>query len=427
VVKQVRPFCSARDGVIVFCSSASPDTPGGEALHAQLRSNVDLLKSAAVVALLIGLTLLDGMQTWLRVSTMQMTLVLAPFMVVHTATALIHRHFGVRSRAYDLADRLETITVSACIYTLVFLSSSSVNLFWLCAFAYGCSLASVPTNWRFHLGVQLGAVALTTLAFLYTGNSSAALTALGVGLLGIPVFGALVHNAQKLEAVTRERARLQEELVELRGLEERARIARDLHDGLGAELAALIWRARGLQQELDGLVSRPVELSAFADRLKVVLDEVRSIVWALDARGQSWLDAVSYLRDRGAELCADRVSFELIDEGAPTLKQLPGELRLQLVRSVKEAVRNAVRHGRPNRVRVRLQAADQLRVEVEDDGVGLPAGALERSRGGLQNLKARAQLSGGSFSIEPAHPGTRVRWSLALPEVVSPGPLEATT
>jgi signal transduction histidine kinase len=79
---------------------------------------------------------------------------------------------------------------------------------------------------------------------------------------------------------------------------------------------------------------------------------------------------------------------------------------------VREAVSNAVRHGRPTSVTLTVEAGDELLIEVVDDGVGIPEGA---ARSGLRNLDNRARECGGRLDVGPEPSGgTRLSWRVPL-------------
>jgi signal transduction histidine kinase len=204
--------------------------------------------------------------------------------------------------------------------------------------------------------------------------------------------------SRKLAATDAERARLAAALAETRVREERERIARDIHDGLGADLAALDWRLRGLRSdatlkhEVDDLVARLGQGAA----------ELRTIVWALRTPTRSWTEVVAYIRQRAQEMCGDKLVLALVDEGG---EELPGERALDYMRAVLELVRNAVRHSGATQLRVVLRGATAI---VEDNGKGIPSDAIGRDEGGLANLRHRVAQAGGELSIEASRVSLRV-------------------
>jgi signal transduction histidine kinase len=182
-------------------------------------------------------------------------------------------------------------------------------------------------------------------------------------------------------------------------VDERERIARDLHDGLGANLTAALWQAR-----------RHAEVPTVAEieqRLLACLDDLGALVWAT-RRDDRRLSALwTLLRARcddlfGAEV---RLEYDGPDPGdTGDDPPLDGEAAVAVLFIVFEAVRNAVRHARPAAVRIRASAAgDTLTVDVRDDGGGFDPEAITPGHG-LRHMAERAASAGGSFALR-SRPG----------------------
>ena len=183
-------------------------------------------------------------------------------------------------------------------------------------------------------------------------------------------------------------------------LEDRRRLARELHDGVVQELGYLRMGAAVLP---DPEVR--ADLLSACDR---ALDEARA---AVDALGRSPQEPLGFTLHRAARQVAERYDARLdvdLDDSVTS----DADLRHALVRITREAVSNAVRHGRAPRVCLRLARDNgSCRLLVEDDGVGFDVAAAERASTGygLTSMSDRARTLGGSFVIDsrPGH-GTRV-------------------
>lgn len=204
---------------------------------------------------------------------------------------------------------------------------------------------------------------------------------------------------------------------ELALAEERARLARDVHDHLGADLTHLaveIDRVRDMapQSTRDRLTS----LSGFAGRLG---NAVRELVWATNPERDTLDDTASFLSEQVSSfLEAHRIPCDLdFPLKVPPLR-IRSALRHNLLLMLKEVLHNIVQHAHATRVYVVFRLEDHsARLEIRDDGDGLKNNAngvapLEtgRNRGlGLRNLHLRAAELGGSITIsaEPGH-GTRI-------------------
>ena len=199
----------------------------------------------------------------------------------------------------------------------------------------------------------------------------------------------LVFFVLLMVGAVREISLYQRQLGEAATLEERRRIARDLHDGLAQELAYISSQARGLKQE-------PVSarLVAAADR---ALDESRSAIAALTGPLDESLESAVA---RAAEDVADRHGAEVrldLAEGIDASL----ETRDAFVRIVREGITNAIRHGSATRLAVRLENSRGLRLEIEDNGSGFDvAGSAGGSGFGLVSMRERARAIGGDLRIE---------------------------
>lgn len=198
--------------------------------------------------------------------------------------------------------------------------------------------------------------------------------------------------------------------------EERRRIRRDLHDGLGPALSGLVFQLESARLLLDrdpGTARERVE--ATTAELREVVADVRRLVHdlrppALDDRG---LDgAVRQLAERVPGVAVDVVSR--IPEG------LPAAAEVAAYRIVAEALTNVARHARASRCTVSLCAEDGwLVVEVADDGTGI--GPDVEVGVGLASLRERAAELGGRSEVRcPPAGGTLVRAALPLTPLVSP-------
>ncbi len=179
--------------------------------------------------------------------------------------------------------------------------------------------------------------------------------------------------------------------------EERAEIARDLHDEIGPLLFAItnFAAAIGRQVELGDVAGVPAQIAAIQDATARVQRGVRDMLDRLDEAGAapddlpaSLADLLDFWRSVRPE-----TGFSLM---ADPVERLSAEMRECLFRAAQEGVNNAVRHGRPRHVTVRLgAAAGDVSLSVADDG----AGGVEKPGRGLAGMRARAAALGGTVGI----------------------------
>jgi signal transduction histidine kinase len=227
--------------------------------------------------------------------------------------------------------------------------------------------------------------------------------------------GPAVHSfrlARDLEALTAELQQARVRLVSARE-EERQRIHRDLHDGLGSALASLNLRAGAIRALLD-------RDSASADRLlgeqqstiREAIADIRRLVHdlrpaPLDELGL--VGAVRKLGERHATGSPVRVTVEIPE----ILPPLSAAVEVAVFRIAQEAIANVARHARAGCCRVTVGVIDEgLRLEVADDGQGLNGSA--RPGLGMRSMRERAEELGGSLEIDRA-PGGGTRVTAVLP------------
>lgn len=206
--------------------------------------------------------------------------------------------------------------------------------------------------------------------------------------------------------LTADLQRSRERLVTARE-EERRRLRRDLHDGLGAQLAGLTVQTGVLR----GLIGKdPLAAEALAgelrDELRAAIADIRRLVHGLRPPALDELGLVGALQ-RVAERCsADGLHVEVEVPGEPP--PLPAAVEVAAYRIVQEALTNVVRHSGARTCCVRLRAdPDTLIVEVIDDGTGIAAAATPGV--GLASMRERAAETGGSCEVTAApEGGTRV-------------------
>ncbi|MGC5050904.1 GAF domain-containing protein [Micromonospora sp. DT48] len=212
-------------------------------------------------------------------------------------------------------------------------------------------------------------------------------------------------------ALAMERARGQEEREQLVVLEDRERIARDLHDVVIQRLFAT-----GLQlQSAVPLAARSEvakRINAAVDDLDTTIKDIRRTIFELRTPMSAALRTeIREAVEAAAELLGFRPRLELT---GPIDSAVPDEVHPELSAVLREALSNAVRHAQATTVSVAVRVdAAQVTVTVTDDGVGCDPAA---ARGGLVNLRERAERHGGTFEVRAAEPhGTELLWSIPLP------------
>jgi two-component system NarL family sensor kinase len=229
----------------------------------------------------------------------------------------------------------------------------------------------------------------------------------------------LLHTAGDMLGMAIERARLFQHSRMIGALEERNRLAREMHDTLAQGLTAI---AMSLETA-DALIEAGDEAGQFqiflqrAIRLtRSTLEEARRSV--LDLRtapmeGHTLAEALNilaapYRRDR-------RVHTIVVTQGK--VPPLPARIEAGLYRIAQEALTNALRHAQADEVLLRLKTSpNRVELVIEDDGVGFSVNTTPDGRFGLVGMNERARLMGGDLEIQSAlAEGTRVIVNIPLP------------
>jgi signal transduction histidine kinase/ligand-binding sensor domain-containing protein len=197
--------------------------------------------------------------------------------------------------------------------------------------------------------------------------------------------------------------------------EERLRISRDVHDSLAQTLyAARLQLDAADEGPADGV---PTPASRAAALISRAMEETRAAVWSLRTGPFGAHDLPTAISLTARELLAHR-GLELRIETTGEPYRLPSETEWQLGQIFREALANALKHGSPSSVRVGMQfKRDWFRLEVADNGRGLPAlqtGPSRAGHHGLQNMRERLAQLGGRLRLESA-PAAGTTLSLELP------------
>jgi signal transduction histidine kinase len=199
--------------------------------------------------------------------------------------------------------------------------------------------------------------------------------------------------------------RSQRDRSRLAMLEDRERIARDMHDLVIQRLFAtgLSLQAAGRQTQAATVATR---LNEAVDELDAAIKDIRRTIFELHRERPT--------RELRAEIVdlvrgyTESLGFTplLVMDGP--LDELAGDLEADLVAVIREGLANVARHARAASVTVRVTSDDVIAIEVADDGVGVPSNVVES---GLDNLRQRAESHSGSLTLRPRSPhGTTLLW-----------------
>jgi signal transduction histidine kinase len=219
----------------------------------------------------------------------------------------------------------------------------------------------------------------------------------------------LIADLVLLIGMTREIAMYQDAVAQAAVLDERRRLARDLHDGVAQELAFIASQLRWSAGEPPDAR----EMDHILESVERALDESRGAIAALSRSVDEPLHlALAHTAMDVAERLGGRVELELDHE-----LQVPAPWREALGRIVREAVANAIRHGHARTVRVEFQGqANGTSLKISDDGEGFDLSQPHSpSSFGLISMQERTESLGGEFKLS-SEPGAGTSVEVRIPD-----------
>ena len=231
----------------------------------------------------------------------------------------------------------------------------------------------------------------------------------------------LLYTVGDLLSIAVERARLFARSARLGAVEERNRLAREIHDTLAQSLTATTLQLESADALLDAGSSPEKAREPLLRALSLTqsnVEEARRSVLDLRAaplEGRSLSRALRVLVERWEAETGTAARYRAINGGRP----LPPRVEVALYRICQEALTNVARHAEAGRADVQLVATPgQIRLVVEDDGRGFDVSNMPEDRHGLVGMNERAKMLGGRLEIR-SNPGagTRIEATVPLEEV----------
>ena len=230
----------------------------------------------------------------------------------------------------------------------------------------------------------------------------------------------LLANIGNQIAVAIENARLHEQVQDMAALEERERIAREMHDSLAQVLSYVNTKTQAVRQLLA--TGQEAQAEAHLKELESIAqdayDDVREVILGLRSTDSLQKGIVSTLKEyifRFSQLSNIKTELEISDGRPPAL---PTTIELQVIRIIQESLTNVRKHARANHAWVRfVTRGEQAEIVIEDDGQGFDSTRIRRGdwpQFGLQTMKERAESVRGTLDIRSA-PGKGTKVTLRVP------------
>nr|WP_249806395.1 ATP-binding protein [Bradyrhizobium sp. 1] len=316
-------------------------------------------------------------------------------------------------------------TVGICLFLMAGVTAAAlVRRQDAASFTIGCAVTIVLTCWV-HDMLSVFEIVTNERTFVSRLSYSAMLVAIGAGLTWrfaralnqVDGFASqLVTRVREAEERLKASFAREEERARAAALaNERTRLMRDLHDGLGGQLVSIV-----------ALSERGHEGATITDAARAALKDLRLVIDSMDDIGGDLMLALGSWRERAAmQLRPHDIALDwrvATPQGLPLHPELRPWHVIQIVRILDEVVTNAVKHARAHNIAVAIETLDGGEgpygvISIADDGKGfaLAGEGTSQTARGLRNMRSRAARCGAAFELNSGSSGTRVR--LQLPQV----------
>ena len=235
--------------------------------------------------------------------------------------------------------------------------------------------------------------------------------------LGVIVGAGWLGAAVRYWSHQRLKARLRELEATRRVDLERSRIARDLHDGLGAGLTQIGMMAEELAEDVSDMGEMKTYSGRLATRVRGIARDLDAAVWTVSPKNDTLAALSAYICQYAIEYFREtpvRCRVDLMPEIPDT--PLSPDARHHLFLAAKEIMNNVLKHsGAKNVILTMRSSTDSFHLEISDDGHGLPeTNTGSNGRHGLQNIQERVKELGGTVEIRSTSTGTTIVIGLPL-------------
>ena len=195
---------------------------------------------------------------------------------------------------------------------------------------------------------------------------------------------------------------------------ERRRIACDMHDDMGAGLSRIRYMSTGMKNEI-----KDEELKKDFDKIIIssdeLVDNMNEIIWALNSSDEKLENVLYYIRSQCSEILdAAGINFQLTLPKIIPEKILSSEEKRNLQLVVKEAVHNIIKHSKASEVSMIMQIDNKLHISITDNGCGFDVDESRLKGNGLSNFQKRMESLKGNVDITSGANGTRIVFTIPI-------------
>ena len=226
-------------------------------------------------------------------------------------------------------------------------------------------------------------------------------------------FGFLLYQRHQKVLLAKEKA----DAILQTELNERNRIARDMHDELGTGLSKINMAQIGAQQSIGNEKELQHHLTFISKSTTELVKSMGDLIWSLKSEDNTLEQFFAKIRNHSSEFLEEaNIDFDI---NFPEIKndfELNKEVRHQLFLVIKEALNNALKHSSAKHLKINATLENNIfRLQIADDGKGFDKNLLTKKGNGLANMKHRIESTGGEIIIEsPPNKGTQINITYAV-------------
>lgn len=180
-------------------------------------------------------------------------------------------------------------------------------------------------------------------------------------------------------------------------MDERNRIAADMHDDVGAGLSRIRYITAAMK---DGKTLSNNDREKILSLSDESVEKMNEIIWSLNQGNQQLAELIYHIRSHCAEMVINaNIEFDCIMPDEIPAKTLDWKQTRNIYLLAKEAVNNAIKHAEAKNIAVNFFINHALHITVKDDGKGFDQTAINKDGNGLMNYKKRVEILGGSYTI----------------------------
>ncbi len=180
---------------------------------------------------------------------------------------------------------------------------------------------------------------------------------------------------------------------------ERNRISQEIHDDIGSGLTSIRLLSE-IAKTKNAHKDTARELEKISGTANVLIDKMNEIIWTLNSRNDTLPNLIAYLRHLVVEYF-EPLPTQLHIVTPENISEIPvsGKIRRNILLSVKEALHNIVKHSQATEVNIHFTTGAYFSISISDNGIGFDPSLTQSYNNGLQNIKERLSIIGGSCSI----------------------------